>query len=367
MGPTRQQLARGIGLGGAAVALGAAILPLSQLFSPAYAQSGDAGLAAFARVRRAGRRRGVQGRRGERQGHHAGRARGGDHLRRPPHRARCRLRRRGRVVGLERSPTPSCSTRRRPQLAAAADENGRRSTSPTTLENAAAVDLPLRARRPHLHRRRCSSRRRSSPSSRSTPSSSAPSSASRRTDYIPRLRDRRPRRRPDQVPDQLNPPTALRRARRTRRKADHGLLPRPAPPRGARLPARARGGAAPAAAARSPGSSSARTTLTAEQQQHARARDEPPQRSPASAASPSSAAHLLAACGSDKQRRRDHDRGRRRDDRRRPTTAAASDHRPAPRRRAARPPPATSPSSARPPRSRSWPWPPTRPPSTPAS
>ena len=48
MGPTRQQLARGIGLGGAAVALGAAMVPLSQLFSPAYAQAGDAGLAAFA-------------------------------------------------------------------------------------------------------------------------------------------------------------------------------------------------------------------------------------------------------------------------------------------------------------------------------
>jgi len=48
MGPTRQQLARGIGLGGAAVALGAAMVPLSQLFTPAYAQAGDAGLAAFA-------------------------------------------------------------------------------------------------------------------------------------------------------------------------------------------------------------------------------------------------------------------------------------------------------------------------------
>ena len=48
MGPTRQQLARGIGLGGAAVALGAAFVPLSQLFTPAYAQAGDAGLAAFA-------------------------------------------------------------------------------------------------------------------------------------------------------------------------------------------------------------------------------------------------------------------------------------------------------------------------------
>jgi hypothetical protein len=48
MGPTRQQLARGVGLGGAAVALGAAMVPLSQLFSSAYAQSGDAGLAAFA-------------------------------------------------------------------------------------------------------------------------------------------------------------------------------------------------------------------------------------------------------------------------------------------------------------------------------
>ena len=48
LGPTRQQLARGIGLGGAAVALGAAMVPLSQLFTPAYAQAGDAGLAAFA-------------------------------------------------------------------------------------------------------------------------------------------------------------------------------------------------------------------------------------------------------------------------------------------------------------------------------
>ncbi len=48
MGPTRQQLARGVGLGGTAVALGAAMIPLSALFSPAYAQSGDAGLAAFA-------------------------------------------------------------------------------------------------------------------------------------------------------------------------------------------------------------------------------------------------------------------------------------------------------------------------------
>ena len=35
MGPTRQQLARGIGLGGAAVALGAAMVPLGQLVSPA--------------------------------------------------------------------------------------------------------------------------------------------------------------------------------------------------------------------------------------------------------------------------------------------------------------------------------------------
>ena len=48
MGPTRHQLTRGVGLGGAAIALGAAMVPLSQLFSPAYAQSGDAGLAAFA-------------------------------------------------------------------------------------------------------------------------------------------------------------------------------------------------------------------------------------------------------------------------------------------------------------------------------
>ena len=43
MGPTRQQLARGIGLGGAAVALGAAIVPLSQLFSPAYARRATPG------------------------------------------------------------------------------------------------------------------------------------------------------------------------------------------------------------------------------------------------------------------------------------------------------------------------------------
>jgi hypothetical protein len=48
MGPTRQQLARGVGLGGTAVALGSAIIPLTALFSQAYAQSGDAGLAAFA-------------------------------------------------------------------------------------------------------------------------------------------------------------------------------------------------------------------------------------------------------------------------------------------------------------------------------
>ena len=50
MGPTRQQLARGVGLGGTAVALGAAMIPLSALFSPAYAQSGEGGQAGVARL-----------------------------------------------------------------------------------------------------------------------------------------------------------------------------------------------------------------------------------------------------------------------------------------------------------------------------
>jgi len=48
MGHERQRIARGVGLGGAAVAIGAAMVPLTQLFHPAYAQSGDAGIAAFA-------------------------------------------------------------------------------------------------------------------------------------------------------------------------------------------------------------------------------------------------------------------------------------------------------------------------------
>jgi len=48
MGEERLRVARGIGLGGAAVAIGAAMVPLSQLFQPAFAQSGDAGIAAFA-------------------------------------------------------------------------------------------------------------------------------------------------------------------------------------------------------------------------------------------------------------------------------------------------------------------------------
>jgi hypothetical protein len=47
-GPSRRRFLQGLGLGGATLALGTGLVPIRGLVSPAHAQEGDAGVAAFA-------------------------------------------------------------------------------------------------------------------------------------------------------------------------------------------------------------------------------------------------------------------------------------------------------------------------------
>ena len=348
-GPSRQTLLGGAGLGGAAVAVGSVLLPVGRLVGVAGAQSGDAGVAAFAEsVELAAVAAYIAAAQSGKVTTHGG-ARGRHHLRRAPPGARRRV----RGPRPDRPPPSKANQKLRRHGGPAAPGRGRREGGPRDRLRARERrrrDVPLRPRRadveggPPAHGvdppGRVAARHRARHRARQ---------GAHRQDLPAVVPDagRRSHARP--VPD---------RRERTIDGTDPGHQPGRAAPRGRRDRHRAPPRHAEAAATPSLASSVA-TTSCQRRPRPCRARHGPPQCAEARRRGPAGRRRhgrlrfrqqqLVVGRG---QHRRHH--------RLRPPRAP-------PRRRPRPAPAATSPSCGRPRRSRSWRSPPTRRPSTPAS